>query len=82
MRRRIIGVNNRNLQTFEVDFENTARLRDIVPADTIMVGESGIKNADDVKRMAEIGVDAVLVGESLVRSKDVFQTTKSLVAAG
>jgi indole-3-glycerol phosphate synthase len=78
----IIGVNNRNLQTFEVDFENTARLRDMVPGEIIIVGESGIKNADDVAKMAEIGVDAVLVGESLVRSKDVFQAAKSLVIAG
>jgi indole-3-glycerol phosphate synthase len=79
---KIIGVNNRNLQTFEVDFENTARLRGMVPSDIIIVGESGIKNADDVAKMAEIGVDAVLVGESLVRSSDVFQAAKSLVIAG
>jgi indole-3-glycerol phosphate synthase len=79
---KIIGVNNRNLQTFEVDFENTARLRDMVPEDILLVGESGIKKVDDVAKMAEIGVDAVLVGESLVRSSDVFQATKSLVIAG
>ncbi len=77
-----IGVNNRNLQTFEVDFENTARLRGLVPPEIIMVGESGIRNAADVARMAEIGVDAILVGESLVRSKNVYQATKSLVEAG
>ena len=79
---RLIGVNNRNLQTFEVDFDNTARLRDMVPADVIMVGESGIKNSEEILRMAEIGVDAVLVGETLVRSKDVYQTARSFVAAG
>ena len=79
---KIIGVNNRNLQTFEIDFENTARLRDMVPDDIILVGESGIKNGQDVEKMAEIGVDAVLVGESLVRSKDIFRTVKSLVASG
>jgi indole-3-glycerol phosphate synthase len=78
----ILGVNNRNLQTFEVDFENTARLRDMVPGERIVVGESGIKNAEDVKKMAEIGVDAILVGESLVRSKDVLQSAKMLVSAG
>ncbi|MFN2116944.1 MAG: indole-3-glycerol phosphate synthase TrpC [Candidatus Promineifilaceae bacterium] len=78
----IIGINNRNLQTFEVDFENTARLRNMVPADVVVVGESGIKNADDVEKMAEIGVNAILVGESLVRSKDVSQHTRSLVTAG
>jgi indole-3-glycerol phosphate synthase len=78
----IVGVNNRNLQTFEVDFDNTTRLRDMVPPETIMVGESGIKNAEDVRRMAQIGVDAILVGESLVRSKDTYKIAKSLVGAG
>lgn len=78
----IVGVNNRNLQTFEVDFDNTARLRDMVPADVILVGESGIKTADDVVRMAAIGVDAILVGETLVRSKDIYQIARSFVAAG
>lgn len=79
---RVIGVNNRNLQTFEVDFDNTARLRDMVPPEIVMVGESGIKNPGDVERMARIGVDAVLVGEMLVRSKDVYKSARSLVAAG
>jgi indole-3-glycerol phosphate synthase len=78
----IIGVNNRNLQTFEVDFDNTARLRDLVPAEIAMVGESGIKTEADVQRMKEIGVDAVLVGETLVRSKDVYKTARALVTAG
>jgi indole-3-glycerol phosphate synthase len=78
----IIGVNNRNLQTFEVDFDNTARLRDLVPAEIAMVGESGIKTEADVQRMKEIGVDAVLVGETLVRSKDVYKTARTLVTAG
>jgi indole-3-glycerol phosphate synthase len=78
----IIGINNRNLQTFEVDFDNTARLRNMVPDEIRMVGESGIKNADDVRKMVEIGVDAVLVGESLVRSKDVYQSAQTLISAG
>ena len=59
-----------------------ARLRDMVPEAVIMVGESGIKNADDVARMAEIGVGAILVGETLVRSKNTYNTTRSLVEAG
>ncbi|MFW5941019.1 MAG: indole-3-glycerol phosphate synthase TrpC [Chloroflexota bacterium] len=79
---RVIGVNNRNLQTFEVDFENTARLRQQIPETVVTVAESGIKGPEDVKRMAEIGVDAMLVGESLVRSKDVFAAARSLVKAG
>jgi indole-3-glycerol phosphate synthase len=79
---RIVGVNNRNLQTFKVDFENTARLRDLIPADIVVVAESGIKSEEDVQRMAQIGVDAILVGESLVRSKDPLSAARALVRAG
>jgi indole-3-glycerol phosphate synthase len=79
---RIIGVNNRNLQTFEVDFENTARLRAMIPEDVVVVGESGLKTAVDAHHMFKIGVDAILVGESLVKSKDVVQATKRFVEAG
>ncbi len=79
---RLIGVNNRNLQTFEVDFENTSRLRKLIPEEVVVVGESGLKTADDIRRMADIGVDAVLVGETLVTSKDVYETTRRLVNAG
>ena len=64
---RIIGVNNRNLKTFDVDIETTARLRKLIPADIIVVGESGIRNANDVRRMAEMGCDAILVGESFCK---------------
>ena len=64
---RIIGVNNRNLKTFEVDIETTARLRELIPADIILVGESGIRNTADVRRMAEMGCDAILVGESFCK---------------
>ena len=64
---RIIGVNNRNLKTFDVDIETTARLRKLIPADIILVGESGIRNAVDVRRMAEMGCDAILVGESFCK---------------
>jgi indole-3-glycerol phosphate synthase len=79
---RIIGVNNRNLQTFEVDFENTARLRNMIPEDVVVVGESGLKTAVDVQQMLKIGVDAILVGETLVKSKDTYQTAKTFVEAG
>ena len=64
---RIIGVNNRNLKTFDVDIETTARLRKLIPADIIVVGESGIRNVNDVRRMAEMGCDAILVGESFCK---------------
>ncbi len=63
----IIGVNNRDLKTFAVDIETTARLRERVPAEKILVGESGIRNPEDVKRMAEMGCDAILVGESFCK---------------
>jgi indole-3-glycerol phosphate synthase len=79
---RIIGVNNRNLQTFEVDFDNTARLRQLIPAEVAVVGESGLKTAADVKAMQMIGVDAILVGETLVKSKDVYQAARIMVEAG
>ena len=67
---RIIGVNNRNLKDFTVDTENSKRLRALVPEDVIFVSESGIKEAEEIKKLREMGVDAVLVGESLMRSED------------
>ncbi len=79
---RIVGVNNRNLQTFEVDFANTARLRRLIPDDIVTVGESGLKNAADVAQMRDMGVDAVLVGETLLRSRDIYATASSFVKAG
>ncbi len=67
---RIIGVNNRNLKTFEVDFNNSIRLRGKVPSDILFVAESGIKTETDIRHLAEAGVNAVLIGESLMRSPD------------
>lgn len=67
---RIIGVNNRDLRTFKVDLETTLRLRPLVPPDVVMVSESGIRNRQDVLRLLEARVDAVLVGESLMRRPD------------
>ena len=63
----IIGVNNRNLKTFQVDIETTGRLRALIPPGKLLVGESGIRNADDVRRMAEMGCDAILVGETFCK---------------
>jgi len=79
---RIIGVNNRDLQTFEVDFENTARLRRLIHGDVVTVGESGLKTTADVERMQDVGVDAILVGETLVKSQDIFATARSFVRSG
>jgi indole-3-glycerol phosphate synthase len=78
----IVGVNNRDLQTFEVDFATTARLRALIPPPIAVVGESGLKTPDDVHAMRDAGVDAILVGEALVRSKDVAAATRAFVAAG
>ena len=67
---RIIGVNNRNLKTFEVDFDNSIRLRNMVPDQVLFVAESGIRTKEHLRVLAEAGVDAVLIGESLMRSPD------------
>ena len=67
---RIIGVNNRNLKTFEVDISLSARLRKMVPYDVLFVSESGINSSDDIMKLREIGADAALIGESIMRSSD------------
>ena len=66
----IIGVNNRNLADFTVDIENSINLRRVVSDDIIFISESGIKTAEDVRRLKENNVDAVLIGETLMRSND------------
>lgn len=67
---RIIGVNNRDLKTFSVNTENSARLRDLVPPDRIFVSESGIQTAADVDKLRKIGANAALIGETLMRAPD------------
>ena len=67
----IIGVNNRNLKDFTVDTENSRRLRQMVPAGKIFVSESGVRTAEDVAALQAAGVDAVLVGETLMRAADI-----------
>lgn len=67
---RIIGVNNRNLNDFSVDPNNSLSLRAAVPPDVLFVSESGVKSAEDVARLREIGADAVLIGETLMRAPD------------
>ncbi|HLZ93820.1 MAG TPA: indole-3-glycerol phosphate synthase TrpC [Candidatus Dormibacteraeota bacterium] len=76
----IIGVNHRDLRTFEVDLGLTERLRDLVPADRILVAESGIHGAADARRMRAAGVDAILVGELLMRSPDPAACIEDLAA--
>ena len=67
---KIMGVNNRNLKDFSVDTENSRRLRELVPADVIFVSESGVSTPGDVQLLRQCGVDAVLVGEALMRAQD------------
>ncbi len=67
---RVIGVNNRNLKDFSVDTDNSRRLRELIPRDVLFVSESGVSCAEDVAKLREIGADAVLVGEALMRAYD------------
>ena len=67
---RVIGANNRNLETFEVDNTLSARLRALAPSNVLFVSESGVSRAEDISRLRQIGADAVLIGEALMRSPD------------
>lgn len=67
---RIIGVNNRDLRTFQVDFSNALRLRGLVSPKALFVAESGIRGPEDARLLSKAGADAVLVGEALMRAKD------------
>lgn len=77
---RLIGVNNRNLKTFETDLGTTARLAARLPADRILVAESGIFTPADIAKLREHGAGAFLVGESLMRQADVESATRTLLA--
>jgi len=76
---KIIGINNRNLQTFETKLETTLELASRVPGDRILVSESGIFTRSDVERLMAAGVDAILVGESLMRAQDISLKIKELL---
>ncbi len=76
---KLIGVNNRNLHDFSVDLQTTARLRKRIPADIVLVAESGIHTADDVRRVRDMGVDAILVGEALVTASDAGAKVRELL---
>jgi indole-3-glycerol phosphate synthase len=68
---KIIGINNRNLKTFEVDLKTTEDLMNYIPHDRAVVSESGIKNKEDMKYLRELGVDAVLIGETFMRAESI-----------
>ena len=75
---RIIGVNNRNLKDFTVDTDNSRRMRELVPQNILFVSESGVKSKEDVALLKEIGADAVLIGETLMRAEDKEKKLKEL----
>jgi indole-3-glycerol phosphate synthase len=76
---RIIGINNRNLNSFQVDLTTTERLKPLIPPDRIVVSESGIRERGDMERMRQLGVNAVLVGEYFMSAPDIAMKMKELL---
>lgn len=78
----IIGINNRDLRTFRTDIMTTLKLAEFVPENCVLVSESGISSEEDVKKLAEAGVDALLVGEALVTSPNIEAKVRELIKGG
>jgi indole-3-glycerol phosphate synthase len=76
----VIGINNRDLKTFDVSLDTTLALRPRIPRDKLVVSESGIRSADDVRRLADAGVDAILVGEALMAASSPEQRIEELLS--
>ncbi|MCX7968797.1 MAG: indole-3-glycerol phosphate synthase TrpC [Armatimonadetes bacterium] len=75
----LIGINNRNLQTFDVNLNTTFRLKRLIPSECAIVSESGIETREQVKRLEDAGIDAILVGETLIRSDDPIAKARELM---
>src|SRR5262249_49847842 len=75
----LVGVNNRDLRTFETDLEHTLRLKEQTPAECLLVAESGIRTRADVERLERAGVDAILVGETFMTSPDIGAAVDTLL---
>ncbi len=75
----LIGINNRDLHTFQTDLEHTLRLRERIPDECVLVSESGIRTRADVQRLAAAGVDAILVGETLMASSNIGRAVDALL---
>ena len=75
----IIGINNRDLRTFNTDLATTYKLRETIPSGRVVVSESGIYTRADVESLREAGIDAILVGESLMRSQDIGEKVRELI---